>query len=181
MEAVAVMLFLIIYAGLLLAFGAHKTPLMRDEKRYQTGIRLVENQKYTEALVYFDNVLQKKPNSALAWSYKAECHWAMKEYYQCIVACNRALRIDYSVRDCYLFRGVANYELEEWEDALADFEKAVWHFREKHPEAFKYRGLTHYQLGHYEKASQDYARAFALGDEEAYYLMHHIKAKNSQP
>lgn len=180
MEAVVVMLCLSIYCGLLLAFGVHKTPVMRDEKRYQAGVRLVEGQKYQEAITYFENVLKKKPHSALAWSYKAECHLIMQEYYQCIAACDRALQIDYTLRDCYLFRGVAFYELGEWEDALGDFEKAVWHFREKHPETFKYRGLTHYQLGHYEKAKKDYYRAFELGDEESYYLLNKMKAQSPQ-
>jgi tetratricopeptide (TPR) repeat protein len=178
MEGVAMILFMTLLTGVLLAFGAHTTPAMRDEKRYAEGIKLVNEQKYLEGLEYFAQITQKSPRSGVAWSYRAECHLALDELHQAIMAADKAIQLDYTLSYCYLFKGIALYKLQEYAEARDELSNAIWHFREKHPDAFKYRGLCQYALQKFELAEQDIQRAFQLGDEDAHYILNQWRAKS---
>ncbi|MCU0446104.1 MAG: tetratricopeptide repeat protein [Microscillaceae bacterium] len=178
MEAVAMMIFMSLVIGISLAFGVHKTPAMRDEKRYAAGIRLVGLQKYLEALAYFEQIIKKHPHSGVAWSYRAECHLALGDYHQAIMACEKAIQLDYTLAYCYLFKGIALYHLQEYPDARDELSNAIWHFREKHPDAFKYRGLCHYALQNFGLAESDLQRAYRLGDEDAHYILKQWQTKS---
>ncbi len=172
MEALSLFLVLGLYVGIRLLLGHHKTPDMKDRARYAKGVQMVYQGEYQAAIDYFEKVLDKNSKSGLAWMYKAECHLRLEHYYQALANANKALDIDYHLRDCYLHKGIAFYKLGDIQEALTEFEKAVWHFREKHPETFRYRGICHYELGHFQKAEQDFEKAIQLGDEEAnYYLL----------
>ena len=170
MEALSLALILGLYIGIRIFLGHHKTPAMKDRKKYHQGVALVYHRKYPEALAYFEKITQKDPKSALAWAFKAECNLNLDNFYQTLADADKAIHIDYSLSDCYIFKGMAFYKLEMIEDALTEFEKAVWHFREKHPETFRYRGLCHAHLGNYEQAEKDFRKAIELGDEEANYI-----------
>ncbi|MDX2301264.1 MAG: tetratricopeptide repeat protein [Microscillaceae bacterium] len=170
METLSLVFIFGLYIGIRLFLGHHKTPAMKDRQKYQEGIALVYQKKYTEALDYFQKVLQKDPKSSIAWAFKSECNLYLDNLYQAIADAEKALNIDYSLSECYFYKGLAFYKLEMIEDALTEFEKAVWHFREKHPETFRYRGLCHVRLGRNEQAEKDFRRAIELGDEEANYI-----------
>jgi tetratricopeptide (TPR) repeat protein len=178
MEGVVMILFMTLLTGVLLAFGAHQTPAMRDEKRYASGIRLVHSQKFSEGLAYFEQITKNNPRSGVAWSYRAECHLALDELHQAIMACDKAIQLDYTLCYCYLFKGIALYKLQEYAEARDELSNAIWHFREKHPDAFKYRGFCHYALQNCELAEQDLQQAFRLGDEDAHYILNQWRAKS---
>ncbi|MEO1653586.1 MAG: tetratricopeptide repeat protein [Bacteroidota bacterium] len=179
MEALTLFFILGSYIGVRLLLGHHKTPEMIDRRKFKEGVDLVYKRDYSQALLYFEKTLQKHPNSGLCWSFKAECNLYLNNYYQCIADANRALNIDYRLRDCYMNKGMAFYKLEMIEDALVEFDKAIWHFRERHPETFRYRGLCYDLLGNHEKAAYDFEKALKLGDEESnYYLLQMTYKRN---
>lgn len=171
MEAVSLSLIFVAYIGIRLLLGHHKTQAMKDRVKYSKGVDLVYANQYKEALQYFEGVLQQNPDSGLAWTFKAECHLHIGDFYTTLACADKALNIDYNLRDCYIFKGKALFELAQYEDALTEFDKAVWYFREKHPEAYFFRGLCHYELAKYEKAEYDFKKAVKLGDEDANYQL----------
>ncbi len=177
MEAVSIFSLLGIYIGIRLLLGHHKTQSMKDVEKYKEGVKLILADNYSEAHVYFGKIIQQDPQCGIAWGYRAEANYRLGNTYQCIADCNRALSIDYQLSDCYLFRGLALYDLKEYQDALTEFDLAVWHFREKHPETFRYRGLCYYALGKHKEAKYNFQRAQKLGDEEANYYLMQIRKK----
>jgi tetratricopeptide (TPR) repeat protein len=177
MEAVSIFSLLGFYVLIRVLLGHHKTKSMKDTEKYKEGVKLIFADNFKDAHIYFSNIIQKDPQCAIAWGYRAEANYRLDNLYQCIADCNRAISIDYQLSDCYLFKGMALYDLEDFQDALTEFDLAVWHFREKHPETFRYRGLSHFALGNHEKAKYDFQRALKLGDEEANYYLMQIKKK----
>lgn len=171
MEAVSIFLVLGAYIGVRLLLGHHKTPIIRQLERQKAGVRLVEDKRYEEGLEYFNKILEQDSENAVARTYRSICHLHLDNLYQCIADCNKALSIDYSLRDCYLAKGVALYRLEEYAEARYDLDKAIWYFREQHPEAFRYRALCYQALGEEQKATTDFREAARLGDEEANFIL----------
>lgn len=181
MEALSLVFILGIYVGIRLLLGHHKTPSMRDREKYRKGVHLVYDREYEKALNYFKEVVKKAPKSGVAWAFKAECHLFLGDNYQTLDSASKALNIDYTLRDCYIYRGKAFLALEHYQDALTEFDLAIWHFRGKHPETFRYRGICYYHLNQYKKAEYDLKRAVKLGDEEANYhllqMQHRLNVK----
>ncbi|NJL13236.1 MAG: tetratricopeptide repeat protein [Microscillaceae bacterium] len=167
-----------LYIGIRLLLGHHKTPEMKDREKYREGVRLVYANRFEEARDYFTKVIEKNPQSGLAWAFRAEANYRLGNLYQCIADCSRATKIDYTLRNSYLFKGMALYDLGEYQEAIPELDMAIWQFREKHPETFRYRGLCFYALGQTQKARQDLLKAQARGDEEANYLLMHLYKKH---
>ncbi len=177
MEALSIFSLFGVYILARLFLGHHKTKSMKDMEKYREGVKLIFKDQYAEAHTYFSQIIKKDPQCAIAWGFRAEANYRLGNHYQSIADCSRALAIDYQLSDCYLYKGMALYDLEEYKDALTEFDQAVWHFREKHPETFRYRGLCYYALGQHEKAKNDFLKAQKLGDEEANYYLMQVRKK----
>jgi tetratricopeptide (TPR) repeat protein len=175
MEGVSLIFVFVFYILIRLLLGHHRTPVMKDRRRYQAGIDLVAQGHYSEALQYFDKILLQNAHSAFAYTYKAECHWHLRNYHQTLHYADKALDIDYSLALCYQLKGLAYYHLEQIPAALTEFDKAVWQYLEKDAEAFYYRGVCHHSLEHYEKAEYDFNRAAKLGHEKANHCLLRMK------
>lgn len=176
METLSIVFIFMAYIGIRLLLGHHRTPAMKDKKRYAGGIRLVQKKKYSEGLVYFKRRLQEDPKSAVVHACKGKCHFFMGDLHQALQAFQKALNTDYSLKECYLYTGKIYYQLEEYRDALTEFDKAVWHFREIHAEAFYWRALCQYQLKNFHKARYDFHKAANQGSEEANLFLLQLKS-----
>jgi tetratricopeptide (TPR) repeat protein len=96
---------------------------------------------------------------------------AQENYYSAIYDLTQAINRDNTLADCYLDRGMAYYHVLQFDDAFREFDKAVWHFRDENPDAYRWRALSRVHLQQLPQAENDLNRAVMLGDENSVYLL----------
>ncbi|OJJ14433.1 hypothetical protein BKI52_42380 [marine bacterium AO1-C] len=171
MEVLLIGFVFVGYILIRLMLGHHITQTIKDQRKFQPGIELVNQEKYEEALQYFDPILTKRPESAVAWLYKAKCNFGLGNLYEAIYDCDKVANYDYSLSECYLIKGKALYTLEEYQDAHDEFARAVWFFTDK-AEPYRWKGLANYQMNKISEAKTDFRRAVGFEDEDAnHYLL----------
>ncbi|MCS6820491.1 MAG: hypothetical protein NZ551_01330 [Microscillaceae bacterium] len=178
-----VILFSFIFVFVLIAqllLGKHITPVMRDLRRYKEGIELVKQKKYEEAVIYFDTLKETHPQSAVVWAYSGIAHFYLGDYYHTLAYCQKALEIDYTLTQCYFYKGRAFFELEDYEKACQEFEKNLWHSRHKLPEVYRYLGQCYLALNKEELALKNLQKAVQMQDEDANYLLMQLVRRNSK-
>jgi tetratricopeptide (TPR) repeat protein len=103
---------------------------------------------------------------------------AMEDY-------NKAIELDPNYADAYYNRGLAHYDLKEYERAIEDYNKAI-ELDPNYVNAYYNRGLAYYYLMQYERAIEDYNKTIELDPNYAhaynnrgiayYYLMQYERA-----
>lgn len=108
---------------------------------------------YQEALALFD----KKDYSGAALKFTA------------------VIAVDGKNGEAYFTRGSCHFNLNNFEEAVSDYGKAITLSRSKDPEAYFFRGNAQYQLNQFEEAIQDMTMAITLdpGYAEAFQQRAH--------
>ena len=171
MEVVLLSLLFALYLTIRYYLVDHDTLADKDRKRFRKGIDLVQNRQFDEAHRYFDEAVQQYPKSAIAYAYRGKCQLVQENYYSAIYDLTQAISRDNTLADCYLDRGAAFYYTAEYQNAFREFDKAVWHFRDEQPDAYRWRALTRIQLRQLPQAENDLRRAVSLGDENSFHLL----------
>ena len=171
MEVALLCLFFGIYLTIRYFTTDHDTAADKDRGRFQMGIDLYQKRAVAEALTYFDEAVRQHPKSAVAYAYRGKCQLLQKNYYSAIYDLTEAISRDNTLADCYLDRGMAYYYTEQYPSAFREFDKAVWHFRDQQPDAYRWRALARIQLRQLPQAENDLRRAIALGDENSFHLL----------
>ena len=149
----------------------HDTPSDKDRKRFRRGIELVHQHQINEAYQFFDDAVRQYPKSAIAYAYRGKCQLIQENYYSAIYALTEAISRDNTLADCYLDRGIAYYYTNDHQLAFREFDKAVWHFHDEQPDAYRWRALARVQLRQLPQAENDLRRAVMLGDENSFHLL----------
>jgi tetratricopeptide (TPR) repeat protein len=149
----------------------HDTPSEKDQKRFKKGIDLVAERQFDQAYTYFDDLVRQYPKSAIAYAYRGKCNLAQENFYSAIYDLTQAISRDNTLADCYLDRGIALYQIEEYQNAFREFDKAVWHFRDEQPDAYRWRALARIQVRQLPQAENDLRRAVSLGDENSFHIL----------
>ena len=171
MEITVISVLFVLYLTIRYYAIDHDTPADKDRKRFRKGIELVTNRDFDQAHPYFDEAVRQYPKSAVAYAYRGKCQLAQENYYSAIYDLTQALSCDNTLADCYLDRGIALYKTGEFQNAFREFDKAVWHFRDEQPDAYRWRALARIQLRQLPQAENDLRRAVALGDENSFHLL----------
>lgn len=171
MEVVALSLLFTIYLIIRYFLVDHDTSADKDRKRFRKGIELVNNRAFDEAHRYFDDAARQYPKSAIAYAYRGKCHLVQENYFSAIYDLTQAINLDNTLADCYLDRGIAYYNTDEFQSAFREFDKAVWHFRDEKPDAYRWRALARIQARQLPQAENDLRRAVSLGDENSFHLL----------
>jgi tetratricopeptide (TPR) repeat protein len=171
MEVALLSLLFVLYLTIRYYVTDHDTPADKDRKRFQKGIDLVQKRNMVEAHHYFDEAVRQHPKSAIAYAYRGKCQLAQQNYYSAIYDLTQAVSRDNTLAECYLDRGIAFYEIEEFQNAFREFDKAVWHFRDEQPDAYRWRALARIQVRQLPQAESDLRRAVSLGDENSFHLL----------
>ena len=171
MEVVLLTLLFVSYLSIRYFVIDHETPSEKDMKRFQAGVTLVKNRDYEGAFTYFDTTVRQHPKSAVAYAYRGKCQLALGNYHSAIYDVTQAISRDNTLADCYLDRGMALYEVEQFTEAFREFDKAVWHFRDEQPDAYRWRAVARIKLNQVQQAESDLRRAVSLGDENSFYLL----------
>lgn len=170
MEALIFFIVIAGYIGLKVAFGATQDPIAKDKKKFDAGIRLVKAKDWNKAYVYFNAMISDSPRSAVAYAFRGKCRLAMGEVYNALADFTKATDLDYNMAEAYIDKTKALIELEEYEQALAEAHKAVWHLR-NNGEAHRLRGVVLLKMGEAGKAALDFKKAVSLGDEDAGFIL----------
>jgi len=171
MEVALLGLLFVIYLTIRYYLVDHDTPADKDRKRFRKGIELVRSRNYAEAHRYFTEAIRQYPKSAIAYAYRGKCQLVQENYYSAIYDLTQAINRDNTLADCYLDRGIAYYSIEQFNDAFREFDKAVWHFRDEKPDAYRWRALARIRVRQLPQAESDLRRAVALGDENSFHLL----------
>lgn len=171
MEVVALGLLFTLYLTIRYFLVDHDTLADKDRKRFRTGIDLVRNRQVDEAHSFFDEAVRQHPKSAIAYAYRGKCHLIQENYYSAVYDLTQAINLDNTLADCYLDRGIAYYKTNDFQQAFREFDKAVWHFRDEKPDAYRWRALARIQFRQLPQAENDLRRAVSLGDENSFNLL----------
>lgn len=116
--------------------------------------------KNEEAVADFRKAVSSGFMVQQAYSYISKCLNSMEKYAEALKAADYGLAADEKFINLYLNRGVANYYLNEYEDAVIDFKKVLIRRHEAEiptvEGAYRFRGLAYESLGKDEDAIHDY-------------------------
>lgn len=91
-----------------------------DEIYRERGIAHLMLGNYDNALSDMEEALRLNPDDALLLYYKGRCLYKSADYNRCIELCTQSILNDSGPKS-YELRGKCFYQLEQYEDALADF------------------------------------------------------------
>ncbi|MFD2934987.1 tetratricopeptide repeat protein [Spirosoma flavum] len=130
-----------------------------EADRLREGITLYETDQYAKALTYFNDVINTRPTSAVAYLYRARIYRALGDPQAALVELNRGKSYDDTIAELHLQSGQIHYEAQEYPTAFQDFDKAIFHAHGDTAEPYRWRGLTRQQLHQDMEADQDLAKA----------------------
>lgn len=112
-----------------------------DEARaeYNKGIDLVRDEKYKEALPYFEKAVSIDPLFAFAWDNVGVCHRRMGNYEQAVIAYKKSLAIDPAGAVPLQNLPVAYEFLKKYDEAIEAYDNLTNH-NANDPEAFFGKG-----------------------------------------
>lgn len=180
METFLLALLLIPYMILKYYFTDHETIADKDRRLFSEGMQMLKEGQNDEAFDYFDRKSKAYPKSAVAFMYRGKSNLALGNFYSAVYDLTKSQTIDNTIAECYYLKGLALFELAEYEDSFKEFDKAVWYFRSEDAEAMRWRAIARWRLGQTEQAEKDLERAVSLGDEDAQRLLLKIRNFKSQ-
>ncbi|MFN4147488.1 MAG: tetratricopeptide repeat protein [Runella sp.] len=142
MDAIFVVPLLVAYFVIRYYLTDHETPYDKDKKRYAEGITLFEKGDFEKAFDYFNQKLKENRKSALAYTYRGRCHAKADNLYSALYDFTEALSYDNTLHEVHLEKGIIHFHLEEYQEALKAFEKAVWFSRKSNAEAVRWQAIA---------------------------------------
>lgn len=106
--------------------------------------------------------------------HKASALFDQKDYIGAVALLDSVLAKDDSFDEAYFMRGSSNFNLGNFEAAVADYDKVISMEHKNDPEAYFYRGDCFYNLDQYDKAIKDFTMAVTL--KPAYARAFHFRA-----
>lgn len=144
-----------------------RVPSEKERDQLQEGIRLFNTHQIEEAFTYFDQRIRTKPQSSIAYLYRAQCQRSQGKVAEAVTDLKTGLGYDDTVVDLHLELGQILFEQQAYEAAFSEFDKAVFHSQGTQPEPFRWRGLTRQQLNQPENAQEDLERAQTIIQQQA--------------
>ncbi len=125
---------------------------------------------WKDSITLWNDVLQKFPESGLAYNNRGSAYNLLGEYDKAIADLDKAIPLSKESADSYFNRGTAYEHLGQYEKAIEDYTEAL---RVQSDFAIGYvnRGALFCRMGAYDKAHNDLTRALKLNPNlaEAYY------------
>jgi tetratricopeptide (TPR) repeat protein len=171
MEGIFLLLVFFFYILLRLAFGMRKDVMERDRIRHAEGLAMMRRREFDLALAYFTDALELFPRSVVLLEARGRCQFELKEYLHALADCSRAISLEAHLPESYLIKGKSLLKMDNAEEALIEFDKAVWHGRQN-SEPLCWRGIAYERLGQIERAETDFLAAKKMGDENAAFYLH---------
>jgi Tfp pilus assembly protein PilF len=134
----------------------------KDIDKLQVGIKLYTSGQFNDALVFFEQYIQKDPKSSVAYLYLARCYRALGDVASATTAIKTGESYDDTVADLHLEMGQVLLDQQDYNGAFLEFDKAVFHSKGAQADAYQWRGIARQELQQPTEAQQDLARANTL-------------------
>ena len=121
------------------------------------GLVLTQLEKDDEAIEQFNKAIELNPESVDAWNQMGKALYHLERYEEAIKCHDRVLKIK-EYEDAYFFRGQSKCALEDYTNALEDFNKVSDQFPFSDEKTTSI-GHCYYELGFYEDAENHYREA----------------------
>ena len=145
-----------------------------ESYNYQRGLEAMQEEKFDEAIEYFNKDIQENPKNGYSYSWIAHIRLAKEEYGKALTASDLAIKnlpkkdpeyviFGYSTRaECYLCLG-------DTVKALADYATAI-KVKPDEPKLYDNRAQIYFEQGKYELSDQDYRKMIEMqpGDVKGY-------------
>jgi len=131
------------------------------ETWYNQGNKLLNANKYSEAIASYEKAIEIKPDFHDTWNWKGIALYELQRYSEAIASYEKAIEIKPDFHDTWNNRGVALYELQRYSEAITSYEKAI----EIKPEDYKIwhnRGNALKELQRYIEAIASYEKAIEI-------------------
>ena len=119
------------------------------------GVFYSSHGDYAKATADYIEATHINPSFYAAYQNLVSAHIAQKEFDKAIDICNQIIKVNGSNPEHYVRRGVAFRHLEQWDNAVADFSKAI-ELKNDHLPALGSRGFVYYLRGEYAEAVKDF-------------------------
>lgn len=145
-----------------------------ESYNYQRGREAMQEQKYDEAIEYFNKDLNENPKNGYSFVWIASLRDYCQEFGQALTAADLALKylpkkdVDY-VAYAYSTRAGIYLHIQDSVKALADYNEAI-RLKPKETQPYEERAQLFYEQGKYDLASADYRKMVELkpGDVMGY-------------
>lgn len=129
----------------------------------QAEIKIVQ-QKYEEAIAFFDKAIERLPRYAKAWLKKGDALTHLKRYDDALYCYGKVLQINPESVDAWNLHGVCLCDLKRYEDALESFDEAIL-LDPSHAVAWNFKGVCYFVLDKLSSALECFDRATKLHQE----------------
>ncbi|GAB3015027.1 tetratricopeptide repeat protein [Spirosoma pulveris] len=133
-----------------------------EAERLRDGITLFQNDQLAEALAYFNEVIRTKPDSSVAYLYRARIYRTLGDTKAALDDLSRGKSYDDTVAELHIESGQIHHQAHDYVTAFQDFDKAIFHSHGEAAEPYYWRGLTRQQLHQDLDAQQDLDKASRL-------------------
>ena len=125
--------------------------------------------RFEEALQVSEAAIKIEPRFAPAYVTHALVEFELRDYYQTLVDCDEAIKLNPSENIAYQVRGLVHLQAgqidkSELDKAIADFNKAI-ELAPNEPEAYYHRGLAYKMKGEKTKALSDLNAVITLSKD----------------
>jgi tetratricopeptide (TPR) repeat protein len=127
------------------------------------GQALAAQQRWAEALPFFQRATAREPDNANAWGNQGWMLNELKRYDEAETAYNRALELNDQLAWVWNNKGANLNDLNRYDEALTSFGHALA-FDSTDPIVWYNRGNALYELGRYQEALEAYDRGFDRDD-----------------
>jgi tetratricopeptide (TPR) repeat protein len=137
-----------------------------NNEHFLNGLNLCQAEKYTDAIVAFNQALILSPLHAESYYNRGMARVMLGEYYKALLDFDEALNLSPNNAQIYGERAVTKFHLQDHRGALEDFNFAV-KFDLNNPYRYSSRAYVRAILGDIPGAMQDYQKAIALDPNDA--------------
>ena len=115
---------------------------------------LVNSQKYQMALTKCNTALQKYPDEAFLYYWRASIENSTGDKHKALEDLNKSIELNPKNPKAYVLRGICKSALEDREGALEDYNKAI-ELDPKDSSAYSMRACVKLDLGDFDGANHD--------------------------
>ncbi len=125
------------------------------------GVTYGTESKLNEALQYFDQAIQFKPDFAEAWYNKGNTLKDLNRYDEALLDYDRAIQLKPDFAEAWSNKGLTFHNLKRYDEAFSHYDRAI-QLKSDLAEAWSNKGSTFHDLKRYDEALSHYDRAIQL-------------------
>ncbi len=137
------------------------------------GLRFFSEEKFAEALPFFERAVKENPDYLKAYFGIGECNYHLGRYEEAIEAFKQVIRIEPGYAKAHYGLGVAYYKLDRFKEAIEACKQAI-HIKPDYAEAHFVLGLAYLKTGDKGSALEEYRILKNLNSDFAEQLFNRI-------